>query len=135
MYQTPDDILDFDIGGTHKITTTKKTLMKFEGSVLEAMFSGRHSLTTHNGRIFIDRDGSAFCNMITYLRTGLKPPFKDEDNMNRQMVYFRGRTITEEERMFYRELEYWQVPTPENYINIGDDDQLIEDAYEFNSFN
>jgi len=79
MYSAPEDIIDLDIGGTHKITTTKRTLMKFQDSVLEAMFSGRHNLAKHNGRIFIDRDGQAFSNMINYLRTGQKPAFKDND--------------------------------------------------------
>ena len=50
------------------------------------------------------------------------------------MVYFRGRTVTEEERMFYRELDYWQIPTPETYMNLGGDDQLIEAQVEYNTF-
>ena len=77
MFQVPEDIIDLDIGGQH-ITTTKKTLMRFEGSVLHAMFSGRHQLPKHNGRIFIDRDGKAFIHMINYLRTGEKPPFEED---------------------------------------------------------
>ena len=75
MYAIKDDIIDLDIGGTNLITTSKRTLMKFEGSTLEAMFSGRHDLPRHNGRIFIDRDGQAFVDMISYLRNGVKPPF------------------------------------------------------------
>lgn len=77
MYATSDDIVELDVGGTH-ITTSKKTLTKHEGSVLEAMFSGRHSLTKHNGRIFIDRDGVVFGHLVNYLRTGQKPAFREE---------------------------------------------------------
>lgn len=82
MYSVEEDIIELDVGGTHKITTTKKTLMQFPGSTLEAMFSGRHSLTKHKGRIYIDRDGKPFSQMISYLRSGLKPPFKDETDTN-----------------------------------------------------
>ena len=70
MYSVEEDILDLDIGGTHHVTTTKKTLVKFENSVLAAMFSGRHQLPKHNNRFFIDRDGVSFMNMLNYLRTG-----------------------------------------------------------------
>ena len=107
MYQVKEDIIDLDVGGTHKITTTKRTLTKFEGSVLEAMFSGRHELPRHNGKIFIDRDGKAFSDVISYLRSGLKPPFKDENDGSLDLIHFRGRIICQREKQFYRELEYW----------------------------
>lgn len=87
--------------------------MKFPGSTLEAMFSGRHSLTKHKGRIYIDRDGLPFSQMISYLRSGMKPPFADSADTNQQLVHFRGKIISQEERMFYRELTFWQIPTPE----------------------
>lgn len=51
------NIIDLDIGGTHKITTTKMTLCSAPDSTLAAMFSGRHKLNMHNGRVFIDREG------------------------------------------------------------------------------
>lgn len=121
----PDDIIEIDVGGTHTITSSKKTLMKFEGSVLEAMFSGRHTLTKHNGKIFIDRDGQTFLHVVNYLRTGMKPPFKI--GADRVLVYFMGREVSEEERMFYRELDFWQLPKPENYMTQGNDDQLISE--------
>ena len=132
MFQVAEDIIDLNIGG-HHITTTKKTLMRFEGSVLHAMFSGRHQLPKHDGRIFIDRDGKAFTHMINYLRTGEKPPF-EEDGGNKQLVHFRGSIISEEERMFYRELQYWQIPSPENFMSMGRDDQVLFDNYVFNEF-
>lgn len=61
MYQPEGSIIDLDIGGTHKITTTRSTLTSRSDSTLAAMFSGRHQLSTHNGRVFIDRDGETFC--------------------------------------------------------------------------
>lgn len=61
MYSPPESIIDLDIGGTHKITTTKTTLCASPNSTLAAMFSGRHQIPTHNGRVFIDRDGETFC--------------------------------------------------------------------------
>ena len=68
------DILDLDVGGIQKFSTTRSTLTKvkfsiiqYPNSALSAMFSGRHELTKHNGRIFIDRDGNAFINLVNYL--------------------------------------------------------------------
>jgi hypothetical protein len=83
MFAVEQEIVELDVGGTH-ITTTLKTLKKFPGSVLEAMFSGRHHLTKHKGKIFIDRDGETFKDVINYLRTGLKPPFNQ--NSSSQLV-------------------------------------------------
>ena len=36
-----DKLIDLEVGGTEKITTTFKTLTKFPKSALEAMFSGK----------------------------------------------------------------------------------------------
>lgn len=58
------------------------------------MFSGRHEIQTHNGRIFIDRQGDAFINVINYLRNGKYPNFKDKN----------------EEINFFEELQFWQIP-------------------------
>lgn len=67
MYSEESNIVDLNIGGTHMISTSKSTLTKFSNSALAAMFSGRHKLSHHNGRVFIDRDGDAFVHLITYL--------------------------------------------------------------------
>jgi hypothetical protein len=61
------------------------------------MFSGRHELPKHDGRIFIDRDGYAFTSMINYLRNGKHPVYKDKN----------------EEINFFEELEFWQIPQHE----------------------
>ena len=133
MHSVEEDILDLDIGGTHKLTTTKKTLTKFEGSVLAAMFSGRHHLLKHKDRIFIDRDGEAFSLMLNYLRTGQKPVFEDQSESD-NLVYFRGKPMSQQESLFYRELHYWQIPTSEESIHLGKDDLVILDQYQFNEF-
>ena len=95
MYTPPEDIVDLNIGGTHLITTSRSTLCSVKDSSLAAMFSGRHRMTMHNGRVFIDRDGEAFCLMLSFLRTGKVPMF----------------TSQVQEHAFYDELDYWMVPT------------------------
>ena len=77
MYRCNSKIIELNVGG-QKLTTSYSTLTKHKGSVLEAMFSGRHSLSNHKQRIFIDRDPSPFEKMLSYLRTGLKPSFEDD---------------------------------------------------------
>ena len=91
MFEIEGNIFDLDIGGTHKITTTRSTLCAAKDSTLAAMFSGRHKLSIHNGRVFLDRDGETFCCVIQFLRNGKIPLF---DNKIR-------------ENAFYEELDYW----------------------------
>lgn len=74
----PSDIIELDIGGTHKLATARATLTKFPSSALGCMFSGKHKLNKHNGRIFIDRDGDPFISVITYLRSGKVPVFNSK---------------------------------------------------------
>ncbi len=83
-----------NIGGTHLVSTTKNTLTSVKDSSLAAMFSGRHRITTHNGRFFIDRDGEAFTNMLSYLRTGKIPIFSNRN----------------QESAFFDECDYWVIP-------------------------
>jgi hypothetical protein len=65
---------------------------------LSALFSGKHEIPKHNGKIFIDRQGEAFINMINFLRNNKIPNFKD----------------TNEEINFYEELQFWQIPINDN---------------------
>lgn len=76
------------------MTTTRNTLTSVKDSSLAAMFSGRHKLTIHNGRYFIDRDGEAFTNMLSFLRTGKVPIFVNQNLEN----------------AFYDELDFWVIP-------------------------
>jgi hypothetical protein len=74
-----EDVIDLNIGGTHNVTTTRNTLTQIKDSSLAAMFSGRHNITKHNGRYFIDRDGEAFANMLSFLRSGKVPIFLNQN--------------------------------------------------------
>lgn len=47
------DIIELDVGGTHMIATARTTLTKFPSSDLGSMFSGKHKLNMHNGRVFL----------------------------------------------------------------------------------
>lgn len=67
------------------------------------MFSGRHEIPKHNGRLFIDRQGEAFVNMINYLRNGKYPVFRDKN----------------EEINFFEELTFWQIPIYEACTEIN----------------
>ena len=75
LYEEPSEIIDLNIGGTHLNTTSRSTLCSVKDSSLAAMFSGRHRLSKHKDRVFIDRDGDAFCAMLSFLRTGKVPMF------------------------------------------------------------
>lgn len=103
MYEPEGNIVDLDIGGTHKITTTISTLCTAKDSTLAAMFSGRHKLSMHNGRVFIDREGETFCHVIQYLRIGKTPIFDNKIKEN----------------AFFEELDYWQIPLD---LNCGSND-------------
>lgn len=92
-----------DIGGTHKITTTRTTLCMAKDSTLAAMFSGRHKLSIHNNRVFIDRDGDTFCLIVNFLRNGKIPIFASKIKENQ----------------FFEELDYWSIPL---YLNCGQND-------------
>jgi hypothetical protein len=94
MYETKDNIVELDIGGTHKLTTTRSTLCTVPDSALATMFSGRHQLTLHNGRVFIDRDGKTFKMILNYLRS-MKLPLFDHKSI---------------EAAFYEELDFWGIP-------------------------
>lgn len=65
-------IIDLNVGG-HKFTTTRDTLCRVPGSLLEGMFSGRHdhpACRTEGGSYLIDRDGTHFQHILNFLRTG-----------------------------------------------------------------
>ena len=57
-----------DVGGS-LFTTSRTTLTAVPGSMLEAMFSGRHTIAAgEDGRVFIDRDGEHFRLILNFLR-------------------------------------------------------------------
>ena len=103
MNEDGAEIIDLNIGGTHMISTSRNTLTQnAKESSLAAMFSGRHTLNMHNGRVFIDRDGEAFCAMLSFLRTGKIPIFETQ-------------TL---ENAFYDELDFWAIATTSETNNL-----------------
>ena len=63
--------VELDIGGTRYVTS-RSTLRSRPGSMLDALFSGRHAvIEEEDGSVFIDRDGSAFGHVLAYLRDGV----------------------------------------------------------------
>ena len=103
MQCNDNDILELNIGGMKYITTTRKTLTKYPSSALAAMFSGRHKLPYHNGKLFIDRNGTNFTLMLQYLRNGKLPPFDND---------------TQREN-FFEELDFWQIPIKDSSPKKG----------------
>ena len=88
------EFIDLNIGETYKITTSKQTLQKYPNSLLSLLFDNTSKLQTYNNRIFIDRDGLSFMNLLFYLRNNKIPTFENE----------------KDEKNFFDELEYWQIP-------------------------
>ena len=88
------DIIDIDVGGTHFPSTTRSTLIKYKNSALAQLFSGNYALAQKGGKVFIDREGEPFVNVINYLRSGTFPILRNE----------------EEETKFYDELDFWKIP-------------------------
>jgi len=67
------DVVTLNVGGV-LYTTTLGTLCAEPGSMLAAMFSGRHTIVTDkDGNPFLDRDGQSFKHILNYLRTGIVP--------------------------------------------------------------
>eukprot|EP01006_Ploeotia_vitrea_P006185 TRINITY_DN12485_c0_g2_i1.p1 TRINITY_DN12485_c0_g2~~TRINITY_DN12485_c0_g2_i1.p1 ORF type:complete len:564 (-),score=59.87 TRINITY_DN12485_c0_g2_i1:245-1936(-) len=64
------DRIVLNVGGVHHHTTVS-TLKQADGSMLQAMFSGRFSLDSdEDGSYFLDRDGTLFRYVLDFLRTG-----------------------------------------------------------------
>lgn len=92
--ENKDDIISLNIGGTHKITTLRKTLCKYENSGLCALFKSKEILLpNHKGSYFIDRDGNMFSNILYFLRNDKLPYFSSSD----------------EELLFQEELDFWGI--------------------------
>ncbi|MCQ2818159.1 MAG: hypothetical protein MJ252_12910 [archaeon] len=90
-----NDIIDLEINGGTKITTSRQTLTKYPNSYLAKMIMGKNS-----NRYVIERQSKPFINLIYYLR-------------NKQYPYFNSQ---KEKNTFLVELEYWQIPSLEPKI-------------------
>ena len=101
-----------DIGG-HSFITTLTTLTRFPDTVLGAMFSGRHALTTNEaGAHFIDRDGTYFREILNCLRSP-----ESFDNTG-----FHGRQLGElkNEAEYYGMKDIMFPPAPEKVSTESD---------------
>jgi hypothetical protein len=62
-----EHIVKLDVGGV-RVTTLLATLLRFPGTIIGCMFSGRHALPKgEDGYIFIDRDGKHFRHILNFL--------------------------------------------------------------------
>lgn len=74
MHKIQESRIKLDIGG-QTYTTSIQTLQRDPGSMLAAMFSGRHELKKESdGSYFIDRDGIHFRYILNFLRDGYLDP-------------------------------------------------------------
>jgi hypothetical protein len=80
-----------NVGG-QKFHTTTATLCNVPGSMLEAMFSGRHAMqASEDGSYFIDRDGTYFRHILNYLRDSSIPTqlsAHDMEEIAREAVFY-----------------------------------------------
>lgn len=97
MNATRDELITLDISGERSMKVSRSILTRVKGSALEAMFSGRHTLRTVNGSVFIDRDADIFPMVVSYLRNGLSYP-DIADSLLRER--------------FTKELDYWSIGQP-----------------------
>lgn len=69
VIEAQDDVVLLDVGGV-PYKTSRATLTSVPGSMLEAMFSGRHAdIPSETDRpLFIDRDGALFAQILSFLR-------------------------------------------------------------------
>ncbi|KAL3644127.1 FH protein interacting protein fip2 [Castilleja foliolosa] len=93
-------IVRLNIGGK-KFCTTVDTLSQREpGSMLAAMFSGRHTICqdSDKGYVFVDRDGKHFRHILNWLRDGVIPTLKDSEysELLREAEYFQLIGLMEE---------------------------------------
>lgn len=102
-----NDIIDLNISGIAKVSTLRATICKYPFSALALLFSGNYDIPKYENRLFIDRPPEAFIHMLSYLRTGKYPIFKEKH----------------EEINFFRELEFWKIPE----IEVSSNNDLQEE--------
>lgn len=90
-----ENIINLNVGGTHFVSTSKSNLCKFKSTGLYSIFSQEYiDLPKKDDMYFIDRDGNVFLLLIDYLRNGVLPQFRNE----------------EERILFDEEKEFWGFP-------------------------
>ena len=100
MVKMDSEVVALNVGGTHHMMTERDILRQVPGSTLEKFFNGMHELKKIDDKVFLDRDGKSFQYLINYLRNDRQvfPEFIDHND----------------EIHFFKELEYWKIPTRHN---------------------
>ena len=120
------DILELNIGGTHEITTTRATLTKYKNSALAVFFSGQSPMPKFGDKIFIDRDGEQFINLVNFLRTGKFPILKnreEEIKFNDELNFWK--ISVHEKKIYAKHFEFdpdWCAPT----LNLSEDNLILK---------
>jgi len=81
-----NDILQLNVGGRTNIAVLRNLLTQFEGSMLEAKFSGRWDDSMEkdrDGNIFVDQDPENFMLLINYLRMRMNNQLKRVPSVHR----------------------------------------------------
>ena len=100
MVNMESEVVALNVGGTHQMMTERDILRQVPGSTLEKMFNGMHELKKIDEKVFLDRDGRTFQYLVNYLRNDRQvlPEFTDHND----------------EIHFFKELEYWKIPTKQH---------------------
>lgn len=102
------EVVTLNIGGK-KFSTYKSTLTKYPGSLLEAMFSGRHVLAQdEKGRVFVDRSPQMFEKILDFLRTGIiyRPENSYYEQLwSEELDYFGLKEIVERSAGYFSDSE------------------------------
>jgi len=107
-----DELVELNVGGTYKFTTTKKLLTLAKGSLLEQTFSGVHKLKVKDGSIFLDRDGDIFKIMMNMLRSEGSLIPKNLDPYTKELLD--------------AELKYWKVEPQKLQLEYKLNPKLLE---------
>lgn len=112
LNKSSSEIIQLNVGGTHDISTTRGILTKYPLSLLAFLFSGKYDLPMLEGKVFIDREGQPFSDMIHYLRTGKFPNFEKK----------------RDSKLLLNELLYWKIPYVITKNNIPADADFCFDS-------
>ncbi|XP_078581597.1 BTB/POZ domain-containing protein KCTD6-like [Branchiostoma floridae x Branchiostoma japonicum] len=93
-------VVPLNVGGRH-FSTFLSTLVRDEGSMLAAMFSGRHQVERDkDGCYFIDRDGRAFAHILEFLRHAKLPPPNHAREVYIEAQYFGLQVLADKLAQF-----------------------------------
>lgn len=96
-YEAQRGQVRLDVGGKY-YSTSVSNLTKYSGSMLAAMFSGRHQVVKdEKGRVFIDRDGKLFRYILDFLRN-------DEWDLPNNDPYLLRKIL--------QEIDFYGLPPP-----------------------